>query len=132
MGIRYRKYRSIAIALNIGIELLQVSRYFDISNIKPALPRTLHSNLFTFNHQLFEYVGVTNINVDSACIGLKTSESDLERLKCPRCEYQAYYEQQYQEHIANAHVDEVHRCKCCNFATFDKDSLLAHFKVWCL
>ncbi|KAK2192093.1 hypothetical protein NP493_39g06043 [Ridgeia piscesae] len=61
-------------------------------------------------------------------IGLKTSESDLERLKCPRCEYQAYYEQQYQEHIANAHVDEVHRCKCCNFATFDKDSLLAHFK----
>ena len=31
------KYRSIAIPLNTGIELLQVSQYFDISNIEPAL-----------------------------------------------------------------------------------------------
>ena len=37
MGVRYKKYRSIAIPLNIGIELSQVSRYFDISNIEPAL-----------------------------------------------------------------------------------------------
>ena len=37
MGVRYQKYRSIAIPLNIGIELSQVSRYFDISNIEPAL-----------------------------------------------------------------------------------------------
>ena len=32
VGIRYQKYRSIAIPLNIGIELSQVSRYIDISN----------------------------------------------------------------------------------------------------
>ena len=40
MGVRYQKYRSIAIPLNIGIELSQVSRYFDISNIEPALAST--------------------------------------------------------------------------------------------
>ena len=37
VGIRYQTYRSIAIPLSIGIELSQVSRYFDISNIEPAL-----------------------------------------------------------------------------------------------
>ena len=37
MGFRYQKYRSIAIPLNIGIELSQVSRYFDIFGIEPAL-----------------------------------------------------------------------------------------------
>ena len=37
MGVRYQKYRSIAIPLNIGIELSQVSRYFDIFGIEPAL-----------------------------------------------------------------------------------------------
>ena len=37
MGVRYQKYQSIAIPLGIDIELSQVSRYFDISNIEPAL-----------------------------------------------------------------------------------------------
>ena len=37
VGVRYQKYRSIAIPLNIGIELSQVSRYFDIFGIEPAL-----------------------------------------------------------------------------------------------
>ena len=32
MVVRYQKYRSIAIPLNIDIEHSQVSRYFDISN----------------------------------------------------------------------------------------------------
>ena len=39
VGVRYQKYRSIAIPLNIGIELSQVSRYFDIFCIEPALLR---------------------------------------------------------------------------------------------
>ena len=37
VGVRYPKYRSIAIPLSTGIKLLQVLRYFDISNIEPAL-----------------------------------------------------------------------------------------------
>ena len=37
MGVRYQKYRSIAKPLNISIELSQVLRYFNISNIDPAL-----------------------------------------------------------------------------------------------
>ena len=41
MGVRYQKYRSIAIPLNIGIELSQVSRYFDIFGIEPALVLSL-------------------------------------------------------------------------------------------
>ena len=40
VGVRYQKYRSIAIPLNIGIELSQVSRYFDIFGIEPALIET--------------------------------------------------------------------------------------------
>ena len=40
VGVRYQKYRSIAIPLNIGIELSQVSRYFDIFGIEPALVLT--------------------------------------------------------------------------------------------
>ena len=42
MGVRYQKYRSIAIPLNIGIELSQVSRYFDIFGIEPALVDSLY------------------------------------------------------------------------------------------
>ncbi|KAL8610029.1 hypothetical protein ACOMHN_045427 [Nucella lapillus] len=61
-------------------------------------------------------------------IGLKASESELEKLKCPKCEFQAYYAQQYQDHIA-AHADDIHKCKCCNFLTFHKDDLLEHFKA---
>ena len=45
MGVRYQKYRSIAIPLNIGIELSQVSRYFDIFGIEPALVWDIHKQL---------------------------------------------------------------------------------------
>jgi hypothetical protein len=60
--------------------------------------------------------------------GLKASESELEKLKCPKCEFQAYYIQQYQDHIAS-HSTDINKCKCCNYLTFHKDDLLEHFKV---
>ncbi|XP_033740138.1 uncharacterized protein LOC117327320 [Pecten maximus] len=64
---------------------------------------------------------------DPVKIGLKASESDLEKLKCSKCDFQAYYLQQYQTHIAS-HTDDVHKCKCCNYVTFDMNNLLSHFK----
>ena len=42
VGVQYQKYRSIAIPLGISIGLSQISRYFDISNIEPALVRTFN------------------------------------------------------------------------------------------
>ena len=60
--------------------------------------------------------------------GLKASESELEKLKCPKCDFQGYYPHQYQNHIAS-HSEDIHKCKCCNYLTFDKDDLLQHFKV---
>ena len=47
MGVRYQKYRSIAIPLNIGIELSQVSRYFDIFGIEPALIKAIMERLLS-------------------------------------------------------------------------------------
>ena len=41
--IRYSIYRSIAIPSSIDIDRSQVSRYFDISSIEPALDSTLVS-----------------------------------------------------------------------------------------
>ncbi|XP_021360123.1 uncharacterized protein LOC110454762 isoform X1 [Mizuhopecten yessoensis] len=64
---------------------------------------------------------------DPVKIGLKASESDLEKMKCSKCDFQAYYLQQYQTHIAS-HTDDVHKCKCCHYVTFDMNDLLAHFK----
>ena len=54
MGVRYQKYRSIAIPLNIGIELSQVSRYFDIFGIEPALTNgiVLQRNFAIVMHKL--------------------------------------------------------------------------------
>lgn len=59
--------------------------------------------------------------------GLKSSEDELEKMKCIKCNFQAYYEQQYQSHIAT-HTDDIHKCKACNFVSFKKDDLLAHFR----
>ncbi|XP_067675027.1 uncharacterized protein [Haliotis asinina] len=64
---------------------------------------------------------------DPIKIGIKASETDLERLKCPKCDFQGCYPQQYQDHIAQ-HGDDIHKCKCCNYLTFDKDDLLTHFR----
>ncbi|KAH3898087.1 hypothetical protein DPMN_022286 [Dreissena polymorpha] len=60
--------------------------------------------------------------------GLKASEVFLEKLKCRKCGYQGYYEQQYQDHIAT-HTEDILKCKCCKFVTFEKDDLIVHFKV---
>lgn len=64
---------------------------------------------------------------DPVKLGLKASERELEKLKCPKCDFQAFYLQQYQSHIA-IHTDDVQKCKCCNYVSFDRDSLLKHFK----
>ncbi|KAL4232949.1 hypothetical protein ACF0H5_007637 [Mactra antiquata] len=63
---------------------------------------------------------------DPVKIGLKASDGLLEKLKCQSCDFQAYYEQQYQEHILTH--DEVIKCKCCQFVTFEKQDLIEHFK----
>ncbi|KAL3883735.1 hypothetical protein ACJMK2_029970 [Sinanodonta woodiana] len=64
---------------------------------------------------------------DPIKIGLKSTESDLEKLKCPKCNFQGFYQQQYQSHIMT-HAEDICRCKCCNYVTLDKDELLEHFK----
>ena len=49
-------------------------------------------------------------------------------MRCVKCNFQAYYDQQYQDHIAT-HTEDVSKCKCCSYVTFDKDDLLIHFRV---
>ena len=61
--------------------------------------------------------------------GLKATEQDLEKIRCPRCDFQAYYMQQYQEHITTHHGDDLLKCKCCTFRTFEKEDLIQHFRV---
>ena len=60
--------------------------------------------------------------------GLKSSEDELDKMRCVKCNFQAYYDQQYQDHIAT-HTEDVSKCKCCSYVTFDKDDLLIHFRV---
>ncbi|RUS76245.1 hypothetical protein EGW08_015988 [Elysia chlorotica] len=59
--------------------------------------------------------------------GLKASERELEKLKCPKCDFQGYYAQQYRNHIAT-HGDDIQKCKCCSFISLDPEELLQHFK----
>ena len=61
--------------------------------------------------------------------GLKQTESDLEKLKCEKCNFQSYYLQQYQEHLSIVHEGEIFKCKCCNFSSFDEEGLNEHYKV---
>ncbi|XP_064612166.1 uncharacterized protein LOC135476165 [Liolophura sinensis] len=65
---------------------------------------------------------------DPIKLGLKAPDMDLEKLKCPLCDFQAYYPQQYQEHIFS-HPDEVHKCKCCQYGTLDEPELIEHYKA---
>ncbi|XP_005097960.1 uncharacterized protein LOC101852766 [Aplysia californica] len=67
------------------------------------------------------------IKKDPIKIGLKASERELEKLKCPKCDFQGYYSQQYRNHIAT-HGDDIQKCKCCSFISLDSEELLAHFK----
>ncbi|XP_041354784.1 myoneurin-like [Gigantopelta aegis] len=64
---------------------------------------------------------------DPVKIGIKASEGDLERLKCAQCGYQACFPHQYQEHLAT-HMDQVIKCKCCTFLSFEKQEIDEHFK----
>ncbi|GFO13802.1 Zinc finger y-chromosomal protein 1 [Plakobranchus ocellatus] len=64
---------------------------------------------------------------DPVKIGLKASERELEKLKCPKCDFQGYYAQQYRNHIAS-HGDDIQKCKCCSFLSLDTEELLQHFK----
>ena len=41
---------------------------------------------------------------------------------------QAYYEKQFQAHLAS-HEGETEKCRCCNFAAFTTEALLDHFRV---
>lgn len=60
-------------------------------------------------------------------IGLKASENDLGKFKCPKCCFQAYYQQQYQDHIRQ-HTSDVHRCKCCSYVSLEEKELVQHYK----
>ena len=59
--------------------------------------------------------------------GLKSSDAILEKMKCTLCDFQGFYEQQYQDHILTH--KEVRKCKCCKFAALQQDTLIEHFKV---
>ncbi|XP_013410675.1 zinc finger and BTB domain-containing protein 17 [Lingula anatina] len=61
-------------------------------------------------------------------IGLKATESELEKFKCPKCDFQGYYKNQYQNHIAT-HTEDIVKCKCCGYLSFDPEDVNQHFKV---
>jgi len=70
--------------------------------------------------------------VYSSFTGLRATERDLAKLKCIKCDYQAYYAQQLQQHLRDTHADDLSdlvRCKCCTFLCFDEDTLFTHMKV---
>ncbi|XP_064607173.1 uncharacterized protein LOC135471755 isoform X3 [Liolophura sinensis] len=58
-------------------------------------------------------------------LGLKATENDLERLKCIKCHFQAYFPQQYQDHILT-HQGDIHQCKCCKYVSFERLEVLQH------
>ena len=59
---------------------------------------------------------------------MKTSDAQLEKFRCVKCNFQGFYAQQYQRHIAT-HSDDVIKCKCCPFLAFSQEDILEHFKV---
>ncbi|CAI9729155.1 XP_029640697.2LOW QUALITY PROTEIN: uncharacterized protein LOC115215614 [Octopus vulgaris] len=65
---------------------------------------------------------------DPIKLGLKATENDLERLRCNKCQFQAYYQQQFQEHLSTNHPETVQKCKCCTYVSLDKTDLYNHFK----
>ncbi|XP_023230469.1 uncharacterized protein LOC111630584 isoform X2 [Centruroides sculpturatus] len=60
-------------------------------------------------------------------LGLKAAETDIEKLVCSKCNFQAYYPQQYQEHLST-HAKEAQHCKCCSFLCFEEEELIKHYK----
>ncbi|XP_060569622.1 zinc finger protein 35-like [Ruditapes philippinarum] len=63
---------------------------------------------------------------DPVKIGLKSSDAILEKMKCQLCDFQGYYEQQFQDHILTH--KEALKCKCCKYACFQKDAMIEHFR----
>ena len=63
---------------------------------------------------------------------MRTSDVDLAKLKCQKCEFQALHSHQLQQHVSDEHADELSdlcRCRCCNFLFFTEDDLKEHFKA---
>ena len=63
---------------------------------------------------------------------MRTSDVDLERLKCQKCEFQGLHDHELQDHLSDEHADDLadlSRCRCCNFLFFSEDDLKDHFKV---
>lgn len=94
-----------------------------------------HSLLLDSVHVLYKNQNETNCHFiinffhhNFPGLKLKFNDQELQNMKCPKCDFQAFYPQQYQSHIAT-HPEEIQKCKCCNFVSFEAESLLAHFKV---
>jgi len=60
------------------------------------------------------------------------SDTDLDKLRCRKCEFQALHAHQLQDHLSNVHADDLadlSRCRCCDFLFFTEVDLKEHFKV---
>jgi len=63
---------------------------------------------------------------------MRATHVDLVKLKCQKCEFQALHVHQLQQHLSNEHADELDdlmRCRCCDFLFFTEDDLKEHFTV---
>ncbi|XP_074645968.1 uncharacterized protein LOC141902222 [Tubulanus polymorphus] len=60
-------------------------------------------------------------------LGLKANEDYLNKLRCRLCDFQAFFNHQYQDHLFKNHSSHLIKCRCCSFLTFDKESLTSHF-----
>lgn len=80
---------------------------------------------------IYQITNVSPSKSDPIRIGPKMSDEELANLHCSKCDFQALYTHQLQQHIAEQHLDEnteLFRCKCCNFLSFSKDLSDTHFR----
>ncbi|GAB6018717.1 hypothetical protein CHUAL_000393 [Chamberlinius hualienensis] len=61
-------------------------------------------------------------------IGLNTSNAELTKFRCTKCQYQGCNLQQIHDHLETAHGGLVQKCKLCLFITLEKNKLIDHFK----
>ena len=61
--------------------------------------------------------------------GLHTTQEGLSHLKCPQCDFQGFYEEQYTDHVRKHTECALERCKCCSYVCFRNDELIAHYLV---
>ncbi|XP_067951058.1 zinc finger protein 652-B-like [Watersipora subatra] len=64
---------------------------------------------------------------EGSAIGIKTSGQDLKKLLCTDCNFQAYYPQQFDNHLKERHSSQLHKCKCCGYVTLDEGELTKHY-----